>query len=73
MEVLAWTRLGSTVSGQQELVDIAVEQAELSEPFKHTNVEQWNRLVQCIKHALPFFSVSKYHVYFCVTLCLLTK
>lgn len=58
MEVLAWTRLGTTISGQQELVDITVEQAELSEPFKHTNVEQWNRLVQCIKHALPFFSVN---------------
>lgn len=58
MEVLGWTRLGSTVTGQQELIDITVEQAELSEPFKHTNIEQWNRLVQCIKHALPFFSVS---------------
>jgi len=57
IEILAWTRLGSTVTGQQELIDIIVEQAELSIPFKHTNVEQWNRLVQCIKHALPFFSV----------------
>lgn len=57
IEILAWTRLGSTVTGQQELVDIIVEQAELSIPFKHTNVEQWNRLVQCVKHALPFFSV----------------
>lgn len=58
MEVLAWTRLGSTVTGQQELVDITIEQAELNVPFKHTNIEQWNRLVQCIKHALPYFSVS---------------
>lgn len=57
MEILAWTRLGSTVTGQQELVDITIEQAELSIPFKHTNIEQWNRLVQCVKHALPFFSV----------------
>ncbi|XP_076278620.1 apoptosis inhibitor cassowary [Lasioglossum baleicum] len=70
MEILAWTRLGSTVNGQQELVDITVEQAELSEPFKHTNVEQWNRLVQCIKHALPFFSSqidsSRFVSYICV-------
>lgn len=64
MEILAWTRLGSTVTGQQELVDITIEQAELSVPFKHTNVEQWNRLVQCIKHALPFFSV-------CICTCLI--
>lgn len=61
MEILAWTRLGSTVTGQQELVDITIEQAELSVPFKHTNIEQWNRLVQCIKHALPFFSVCIYN------------
>ncbi|XP_071877606.1 apoptosis inhibitor cassowary [Bombus fervidus] len=70
MEVLAWTRLGSTISGQQELVDITVEQAELSEPFKHTNVEQWNRLVQCIKHALSFFSAqidsSRFVSYICI-------
>ncbi|KAM0731900.1 Apoptosis inhibitor 5 [Formica fusca] len=70
MEILAWTRLGSTVTGQQELVDITIEQAELSVPFKHTNVEQWNRLVQCIKHALPFFSSqidsSKFVSYICV-------
>lgn len=70
MEVLAWTRLGSTVSGQQELIDIIVEQAELSVPFKHTNEEQWSRLIQCIKHALPFFSSqvdsSRFVSYICV-------
>lgn len=60
MEILAWTRLGSTVTGQQELVDITIEQAELPIPFKHTDIEQRNRLVQCIKHALPFFSVCIY-------------
>ncbi|XP_011064219.1 PREDICTED: LOW QUALITY PROTEIN: apoptosis inhibitor 5 [Acromyrmex echinatior] len=38
--------------------------------YKHTNIEQWNRLVQCIKHALPFFSSqidsSKFVSYICV-------
>ncbi|XP_032686694.1 apoptosis inhibitor 5 [Odontomachus brunneus] len=70
MEILGWTRLGSTVTGQQELVDIIIEQAELGIPFKHTNIEQWNRLVQCIKHALPFFSSqidsSTFVSYICV-------
>jgi len=70
MEILAWTRLGSTISGQQELVDITIDQAELSVPFKHTNVEQWNRLVQCIKHALPFFSVC---IYTYDTVCIITS
>ncbi|XP_014234899.1 apoptosis inhibitor 5 [Trichogramma pretiosum] len=55
MELLAWTRLGSTVSGQQELVDIAVEQAELNMPYTN-NFEQFSRLIQCIQHALPYFS-----------------
>ncbi|KAI4501949.1 hypothetical protein M0802_002631 [Mischocyttarus mexicanus] len=70
IEVLSWTRLGSTNTGQQELIDITVEQAELSVPFKHTNVEQWNRLIQCIKHALPFFNSqidsSRFVSYICV-------
>lgn len=75
MEILAWTRLGSTVAGQQELVDITVEQAELTVPFKHTNVEQWNRLVQCIKHALPFFSVRirAYFGIFCIYFTLMLE
>ena len=58
MEVLAWTKLGSTIKGQQELIEITIEQAELTIPFKHTNIEQCSRVVECIKHALPFFSVS---------------
>ncbi|XP_063989229.1 apoptosis inhibitor 5 [Diachasmimorpha longicaudata] len=70
MDVLSWTRLGSTVAGQQELVDITVEQAELSVPFKHSSIEQLDRLIQCIKHALPHFSAqinsSKYVSYICI-------
>ncbi|XP_033216197.1 apoptosis inhibitor 5 [Belonocnema kinseyi] len=70
MDVLAWTKLGSTVKGQQELIDITIEQAELSVPFKHTNLEQCSRIVECIKHALPFFSSqidsAKYVSYLCV-------
>lgn len=58
MELLSWTRLGSTVNGQKELVDITIEQAQLSVPFKHTDLEQCSRLIQCVKHAQPYFSVS---------------
>lgn len=70
MNVLAWTKLGSTVKGQQELIDIAIEQAELTVPFKHTNLEQCSRIIDCIKHALPFFNTqinsSKFVSYLCV-------
>lgn len=58
MEILSWTRLGSSLIGQQELIDITIEQAELSVPFNHNNLEQWDRLIQCIKHALPHFNVN---------------
>ncbi|KAK0183348.1 hypothetical protein PV327_001399 [Microctonus hyperodae] len=70
MEILSWTRLGSSLMGQQELIDITIEQAELSVPFNHNNLEQWDRLIQCIKHALPHFNVqidsSKYVAYICI-------
>lgn len=70
MEILGWTKLSSTLSGQQELIDITIEQAELSVPFKYTNIEQWVRLIQCIKHALPYYSAqidsSKYVSYICM-------
>ncbi|KAJ8676376.1 hypothetical protein QAD02_012163 [Eretmocerus hayati] len=70
MGILAWTRLGSTVNGQQELVDIAVEQAELSVPFKHTNLEQCSRLIQCVTHALPFFSSQVHSTKFVSYICM---
>ncbi|XP_034937056.1 apoptosis inhibitor 5 [Chelonus insularis] len=70
MEMLAWTRLGSTLAGQRELIEMTIEQAELSIPFKHDNLEQWDKLVQCIKHALPHFSAqidsSRYVSYICM-------
>jgi len=62
MELLGWTRLGHTVSGQQELVDIVAEQAEINQNFDPKDVENDNvdRLIQCVKHALPYFSVIAY-------------
>lgn len=58
MELLGWTRLGHIVSGQQELVDIVAEQAEINQNFDPKDVENDNvdRLIQCVKHALPYFS-----------------
>ncbi|KDR14692.1 Apoptosis inhibitor 5, partial [Zootermopsis nevadensis] len=58
MELLGWTRLGHSVTGQQELVDIVAEQAEINQNFDPKDVENDNvdRLIQCVKHALPYFS-----------------
>ncbi|KAJ9601059.1 hypothetical protein L9F63_000794 [Diploptera punctata] len=54
MELLGWTRLAHTVSGQQELVDIVVEQAELNQSFDPKEIENDNvdRLIQCVRHAI---------------------
>jgi hypothetical protein len=62
MELLGWTRLSHTVSGQQDLVDIVAEQAEINQNFDPKDIENDNvdRLIQCVKHALPYFSVILY-------------
>lgn len=71
MELLNATRLGKTVSGQKELVDIAAEQAELGSSFNPSDPdnESFDRLVNCVKHALPYFSKqlesTRFVVYFC--------
>jgi len=67
MELLGWTALGRTVSGQQELVDIVADQAEINQSFDPKDPENDNvdRLIQCVKHALPYFSVIVYTFYVC--------
>jgi hypothetical protein len=74
MELLGWTRLGHIVSGQQELVDIVAEQAEINQNFDPKDVENDNvdRLIQCVKHALPYFSVILYP-FFLYFFCSFTK
>ncbi|XP_047003170.1 apoptosis inhibitor 5 [Schistocerca americana] len=72
MELLGWSRLSQTVSGQQELVDLVAEQADIGQPFDPHDPEIENvvdRLIQCVRHALPYFSSqvdsSKFVTYFC--------
>lgn len=56
---LAATKLGTSTSGQQELVDIAAEQAELDQEFDPLDAEnnQADRFITCVKFAMPMFSV----------------
>lgn len=61
MELLGTTRLGKTISGHQELVDLVAEQVELDQPFNpgaDEEAELLDRLINCVRHALPYFSVS---------------
>ncbi|XP_067000689.1 apoptosis inhibitor 5 isoform X2 [Anabrus simplex] len=71
MDILGWTRLGQTVSGQQELVDLVAEQADINQDFDPKDVENDNvdRLIQCVRQALPYFSSqvdsARFVTYFC--------
>ncbi|XP_046395437.1 apoptosis inhibitor 5 isoform X1 [Ischnura elegans] len=61
MEILGMTRLGKTSSGQQELVNLIAEQAELErESFNPTDADGENveRLLLCLRYALPYFSAQ---------------
>lgn len=58
MDLLSWTRLGHSVAGQKEIVEIVAEQAELDSEFNPTDEDHVDRLIHSIRHALPYFSVS---------------
>lgn len=61
MELLGSTKLGKSISGYQELVDLVAEQVELDHPFSpgaDEESELLDRLINCVRHALPYFSVS---------------
>ncbi|EEB10656.1 Apoptosis inhibitor, putative [Pediculus humanus corporis] len=59
MELLGSTKLGKSISGHQELVDLVAEQVELDHPFSpgaDEESELLDRLINCVRHALPYFS-----------------
>lgn len=59
MTLLGSTKLGNTLKGQNELVALTVEQAELNAEDDAVIVddELVERYIQCATHALPYFSV----------------
>jgi hypothetical protein len=74
MEILRSMKSMSTVQGRQQLVDIVTEQAELDQPLQVTDPDCVDRLLQCIRTALPLFSVSISYImcmFFFITLSLL--
>lgn len=64
MQLLSGLKLAKTIPGQQALVDLAAEQADLGKPLGETagagdtasRAEALAKLVQCIRQALPYFS-----------------
>jgi len=45
-----------TLQGRQSLVEISIEQAELDQPFVATDPDCVDKLIACIRQALPLFS-----------------
>lgn len=60
MTILGSTKLGNTLKGQNDLVALTIEQAELNADDDAVIVddELVERYIQCATHALPYFSVS---------------
>ncbi|KAL1486266.1 hypothetical protein MTO96_031461, partial [Rhipicephalus appendiculatus] len=64
MQLLSGLKLAKTIPGQQALVDLAAEQADLGKPLGEaagagdgaSRAEALAKLVQCVRQALPYFS-----------------
>ncbi len=83
MTLLSGLKVSKSLTGQQLLLDIVKEQAELNNPFdvclntilnyflnidfklfllKPSEVEFLDKLLMCIRHAIPFFSVFIFYL-----------
>lgn len=58
MEILGWTKLGKTPAGHKEIVELVATQAFADGEFIASESDHVDRVVQCVAHALPYFSVS---------------
>lgn len=56
MSMISSLKLAKTVSGHQQLVQIIADQADLDKDFDPKDLENIDRLMQCIKQAIPYFS-----------------
>lgn len=77
MQLLSGLKLAKTIPGQQALVDLAAEQADLGKPLVETGgagdassrPEALAKLVQCIRQALLYFSPYVSSAKFVAHLC----
>ncbi|XP_031339697.1 apoptosis inhibitor 5 isoform X2 [Photinus pyralis] len=70
IDLLKSTRISQSFTGQQELVNMAVEKAELHKEF-HPTVQnaQVDKLLTCIKMVTPYFSAKVESTKFVTYLC----
>ncbi|XP_077309649.1 apoptosis inhibitor 5 [Lithobates pipiens] len=69
MKILASLKTLQTVSGRQQLVDLVSEQAGLYQTLNPADPDSVDRLLQCMRQAVPLFSKNvhstKFMTYFC--------
>jgi hypothetical protein len=58
IDLLSGLKTMQTMQGRQGLLEIITEQADLDSPFEAADPDCVDRIMQCIKQAMPLFSVS---------------
>ncbi|XP_023308569.2 apoptosis inhibitor 5 homolog [Lucilia cuprina] len=71
MNILGSTKLGTTITGHAELVNLAKEQAELNADIDAITIEDEivERFIQCATHVMPYFSNTIKSTEFVVYVC----
>ncbi|KAL5279095.1 API5 family protein [Megaselia abdita] len=71
MKILGSTKLGTTITGHAEMVNIAIEQAELGADIDAVTIEDEvvERFIQCASAVLPYFSSTIKSTPFVVFVC----
>ncbi|XP_053305059.1 apoptosis inhibitor 5 [Spea bombifrons] len=69
MKILSSLKNLQTLSGRQQLVDLVSEQAGMHQTLNPADPDSVDRLLQCMRQAVPFFSKNvhstKFVTYFC--------
>ena len=58
MGILKQLKVAKTMKGYEQIVDLVAEQCDLTQPIDPSDLENIHRLSTCLKHAIPYFSVS---------------
>ncbi|XP_071490244.1 apoptosis inhibitor 5-like [Diadema antillarum] len=56
MKLLTGLTSMQTLQGRKQLLELVTEQADLTSEFQHSDPDCVDRLMQCVRQAMPFFS-----------------
>lgn len=70
MALLNGLKISKSLSGQQTLLEIVREQAELGQPLDTSDLDSVDKLLMCVRHAIPLFSPFSPSTEFVKYLCI---